>query len=145
MGGSSSSSNSRQQTDNYAWDNRAAGTDSAITATSGAIINATQLDGGAIKAAQGIANKALATGAQTVAQATDLASKALDVTGSGFNVYANKLGDIVDKAMSVAVTTQQNAQDFATVARMDAQTTTITKLMPWIVAAAAAAFIMSRT
>lgn len=124
MGGRSSSS-ANQNTENNAWDNRAAGTDNAVVASGGATINTG--DYGAIAAAH------------------DIASRAIEGIGSAFDLFAGKLGDTVDRAVGVASGAQESAQNFAIQARMDAETTQMTKLLPWVaLAAVAIAFAMNR-
>jgi len=137
MGGGSSKSDASQKTTNYAYDNRAAGTDHAISATSGAIINSTSLDGGAIQSAGDIALASIDASKTTAGQA-------LQYVAGGFETYADKLGSILDKAIGASTQAQTSAENFAVQARMDAQTTQLTKIVPWIVAGAAAAFIMAR-
>lgn len=198
MGGSKSKSSSTQETNNIAFDQRVAATDKAIAASGNAVINATQLDGGAIAEAGKISRLALETGAATVtnaavlaskalsangealrvgagvaskalkanskaidavrrtadsaigagvttaAQATDLASQALNIVDGGFQSFTSTLSDVLDQAIGAAVTTQANAQSFAAEARLDGQSTQLVKIMPWLVGAAAVAFIMAR-
>ncbi|MEQ8610114.1 MAG: hypothetical protein RLO08_00305 [Parvibaculaceae bacterium] len=117
MGGSSSSS-ANQRTENRAWDNRAAGTDNAIVASGRATITTSD---------QG-----------TVAAAHDIATKALEGNSSGFMTYAERLSALVDKAVGVTEKAQTSAQEFAIEARMDAETSQMTKLLPWVAVMAVA-------
>lgn len=113
-GGGSSSSQANTTTRTSAWDNRAAGTDDAVVASGGANVNVERLDAGAVEAGTNVANNAIAAN--------------LD----GFKSYASLIAEALDTVSGTTEEVTQSAQNFAVQARMDAQTTQLTKAIPWV-------------